>query len=49
VARDANGFIQVEMDDPSVFANRLALRPHILAEVSAKPPRMDVHRKSRCH
>jgi hypothetical protein len=45
VARDANGFIRVEMDYPSVFANHLALRPHILAEVSAKPPRMTTQEK----
>jgi hypothetical protein len=40
IARDANGFIQVEMDYPSIIADHDALRPHILAELSAKPPRL---------
>ena len=39
-ARDANGFIRIEMDYPSVIRSHDALRPHILAEISAKPPRM---------
>ena len=41
-ARDANGFIQIEMDYPSVIEPHGSLRPHILAEVSAKPPRLAV-------
>lgn len=44
-ARDANGFIQVEMAYPSAFANHHALRPHILAEISAKPPRLATQQK----
>jgi hypothetical protein len=39
-ARDANGFIQVEMAYPSIIDEHDALRPHILAELSAKPPGM---------
>ena len=46
VARDANGFIQVEMDYPSIIDEHDALRPHILAELSAKPPRMLAQDKS---
>jgi hypothetical protein len=40
VARDANGFLQIEMDYPSILDGHDALRPHILAELSAKPPRL---------
>lgn len=39
IARDSNGFIQIEMDYPSTVEAHDALRPHILAELSAKPPR----------
>ena len=42
VARDANGFLQFEMDYPSILDAHDALRPHILAELSAKPPRLTV-------
>ncbi len=42
VARDANGFLQFEMDYPSILDAHDALRPHILAELSAKPPRLAV-------
>ena len=45
-ARDANGFILVEMDYPSIIDEHDALRPHILAELSAKPPRMLPQEKS---
>lgn len=41
-ARSANAFIKIEMDYPSVLETNephAALRPHILAELSAKPPR----------
>lgn len=41
-ARDANGFIQIEMDYPTCIDAHGALRPHILAELSAKPPRLPV-------
>ena len=41
-ARDANGFIQIEMDYPTCIEAHGALRPHILAELSAKPPRLQV-------
>lgn len=43
IARDQNGFIAVNMQYPSVIATsdmHPALRPHILAEISAKPPKM---------
>lgn len=45
IARDANGFIQVEMDYPSIIDDHDALRPHILAELSAKPPRLPAQTK----
>ena len=44
-ARDANGFIRIEMDYPTVLEPHGALRPHILAELSAKPPRLSVHNR----
>lgn len=37
-ASNANAFIKIEMDYPSVLPRHQALRPHILAELSAKPP-----------
>jgi predicted nucleotidyltransferase component of viral defense system len=40
-ARDGNGFIKVEMDYPSAIRHE-SLRPHIQAEISAKPPRLAV-------
>jgi hypothetical protein len=45
VARDANGFLQFEMDYPSIIKGHDALRPHILAELSAKPPRLAVQHR----
>lgn len=41
VARDGNGFIRVEMAYPTLLEGHDALRPHILAELSAKPARLD--------
>lgn len=38
ITRDAGGFIRVEMTYDSAFAAHAALRPHVLAEISAKPP-----------
>lgn len=40
VARDGNGFIRIEMGYSTVLDSHDALRPHILAELSAKPPRL---------
>ena len=40
VARDSNGFIQIELTYPSLLNGHDALRPHILAEFSDKPPRL---------
>lgn len=45
VARNANGFIQIEMDYPSIIDNHDALRPHIQAEISAEPPKLAPHGK----
>ena len=39
-ARDANGFLKIEMSYPTVLEGHDALRPHILAELSAKLPRL---------
>jgi len=44
-ARDANGFLKIEMDYPSSLDPHGALRPHILAELSAKPPRLSVQHR----
>jgi len=41
-SRDANGFLKIEMDYPSGLDPHGALRPHILAELSAKSPRLAV-------
>lgn len=38
--RDSYRFIQVEMTYPTVLSGHPSLRPHILAEISAKPPRL---------
>jgi hypothetical protein len=38
-AGSGNAFIKIEMDYPSVLIGHASLRPHILAELSAKPPR----------
>ncbi len=40
VSRDGNGFLKIEMDYPSLLDPHDSLRPHILAELSAKPPRL---------
>jgi len=39
-SRSGNGFITIEMRYPTVLGDHPALRPHILAELSAKPPRL---------
>jgi Nucleotidyl transferase AbiEii toxin, Type IV TA system len=44
-ARDANGFLKIEMDYPSTLEPHGSLRPHILAELSAKPPRLPVQHR----
>lgn len=44
-ARDANGFLRIEMDYPSSLDAHGALRPHILAELSAKPPHLAVQHR----
>lgn len=44
-SRDANGFLKIEMDYPSTLEPHGALRPHILAELSAKPPRLPVQHR----
>lgn len=38
-AGSGNEFIKIEMDYPTVLAGHASLRPHIQAELSAKPPR----------
>lgn len=38
VARSGNTFLQFEMSYPTKLGGHAALRPHILAELSAKPP-----------
>lgn len=40
-SRDGNGFLRIEMDYPTLLDGHDALRPHILAELSAKPPRLE--------
>ena len=42
-AGSGNAFIRIEMDYPTVLQGHAALRPHILAELSAKPPRLVPH------
>lgn len=44
-SRGANGFLKIEMDYPSALEPHGALRPHILAELSAKPPRLPVQHR----
>ncbi len=39
-SRNAGAFVQIEMDYPSLLPPHGSLRPHILAELSAKPPRL---------
>jgi hypothetical protein len=45
-SRDANGFLKIEMDYPSLLEPHDSLRPHILAELSAKPPRLPAKEKA---
>lgn len=45
-SRDGNGFIKIEMDYPTMLEPHGSLRPHILAELSAKPPRRAVQPRS---
>jgi len=42
-AGSGNAFIRIEMDYPSVLEPHNSLRPHILAELSAKPPHLASH------
>lgn len=44
-SRDSNGFLKIEMDYPTGLEPHGALRPHILAELSAKPPRLAVQHR----
>ena len=46
VARNGNSFIKIEMDYPTILGAHNSLRPHILAELSAKPPRLRPHKRS---
>jgi hypothetical protein len=39
-ARDANGFLRIETTYRTILNGHNALRPHILAELSARPPRL---------
>lgn len=39
-AGSGNSFIKIEMDYPTRLDGHASLRPHILAELSAKPPRL---------
>jgi len=41
-SRSGNGFIKIEMDYPTILEPHDSLRPHILAELSAKPPNLAV-------
>ncbi|TXC65070.1 nucleotidyl transferase AbiEii/AbiGii toxin family protein [Sphingosinicella ginsenosidimutans] len=42
-AGSGNTFIKIEMNYPTVLDGHAALRPHIQAELSAKPPRLPPH------
>jgi len=42
-AGSGNSFIKIEMDYPTILGGHASLRPHILAELSAKPPRLPPH------
>lgn len=46
VSRDEYRFIELEMTYPTTQELHGSLRPHILAQVSAKPPRLAVQRKA---
>lgn len=39
-AGSGNSFFQIDMDYPTILEGHDALRPHIQAEISAKPPRL---------
>jgi len=45
-SRDGYRFHQIEMDYPTCIEPHNALRPHILAELSAKPPRLPVQHRA---
>lgn len=45
IARNGNLFIELEMTYPTILEPHGSLRPHILAQVSAKPPRLAVQHK----
>ncbi|EIZ79619.1 hypothetical protein WSK_1797 [Novosphingobium sp. Rr 2-17] len=45
ISRDEHRFIELEMTYPTILEPHGSLRPHILAQVSAKPPRLDVQHK----
>lgn len=46
ISRDEHRFIELEMTYPTVLEPHGSLRPHILAQVSAKPPRLAVQHKA---
>lgn len=43
---DEYRFVEFEMTYPTILEPHGSLRPHILAQVSAKPPRLDVQHKA---
>lgn len=45
-SRHGYRFHQIEMDHPTCIEPNSALRPHILAELSAKPPRLPVQNRA---
>lgn len=46
ISHDEYRFIELEMDYPSVLEPHDSLRPHILAQISAKPPRLPVQQRA---
>lgn len=46
ISRDEYRFIELEMNYPSMLAPHNSLRPHILAQISAKPPRLPVQQRA---
>lgn len=46
ISRDEHRFIELEMTYPTVMQPHSSLRPHILAQVSAKSPRLAVQHKA---
>jgi Nucleotidyl transferase AbiEii toxin, Type IV TA system len=40
-SRSGNSFLRIEMDYPTILGAHASLRPHILAELSAKPPALE--------